>query len=341
MWVLVACADGPRAPACAPDGPHLLVATTDFSSGALAAVATDGSCVADAIASAGPDPLVRWLEDRAVVADRTGGNAIRTYLPGAYSAPEREFAVDVGGNVHDVAQVGDTLLISLFDRAEVVATDLDGAEIGRVDLAAHADADGLPEADRFGIADGRLLLAVQRLARTGSTWPPAGEGRVLEIATDALEVAAAWDAGTDPKLALDLVLTGVFFEPDGALHGFDAGLGPPVATEAALGYDLSGVAAVGDHAVVLGLGFPRGDGTYGPQHVDCVDLRDGAVTPGLETGAWPVDLAAGDGAVYVALRASWSEAGANAVLRVDPVTCAVETLAEAFLLEPFALAHIP
>ena len=75
MWLLLAaCSDPPR-PTCTPDSSHLLLVTTDYDAGALAAVELDGSCVADPIASSGTDPLVRWLGDRVAVIVDGGATA--------------------------------------------------------------------------------------------------------------------------------------------------------------------------------------------------------------------------------------------------------------------------
>lgn len=350
LALLAACADPPR-PTCTPATPHLLLATTDYEAGALAAVDLDGTCVADPIATSGTDPLVRWLGDRLAVADRSGGNTVRLYRPGDYAVPEVEFAALRGGNVHDVARVGDEVWITQFDLAELLVTDLDGREVARVDLSAHADADGIPETDRIMVLDGRPLVAVQRLDRDDG-YAAAGDGRVLEVDPAAHTVLRAWDAGPDPKIfdhptdpTAVLVLTGVFHAPDGALHVLADGLGPPIVREADLGYDLSGVAGVGEDLVVLGLGYDIDDDSITVEddgaRIDCVRLADGAVTPGMETLAWPVDLVAGPDAVYVAMRTGWAEETADSVLRVDPVTCAIEEIASGFTLDPFALALVP
>jgi hypothetical protein len=242
-----------------------------------------------------------------------------------------------------VARVGDELWIAEYDLDLLLVTDLDGEELARVDLSAHADADGIPETDRVVVADGRPLVAVQRLDRD-DRYAAAGDGRVLELDPDTHPILRHWDAGPDPKIVADptdpaglLVLTGVFHEPDGALHRFADGLGAPIVSEATLGYDLAGVAGVGEQLVVLGLGFGDAD----PAHVDCVDLVSGRVIAGLETFAFPVDLVAGEDAVYVAVRTGWADEAADTVLRVDPATCAVDELARGFTLDPFGLALVP
>lgn len=347
LLLLAACAD-PEPPECDPGEPHVLLATTDYEAGALAAVALDGSCVADPLATSGPDPLVRWVGDRAAVADRSGGNAVRLYRPGAYGAPDVEFAADRGANVHDVARAGDALFVTQYDSDELLVADLRGRELARVDLADHADADGIPEADRIVVAGGTPLVALNRLDRDRG-YAPAGDGRILALDPDTFAITSATDAGPDPKIFAGptgvLVLTGVFHVPDGALHAFDGALGPPIVREADLGYDLSGVAGIGEDVVVLGLGYDVDDDAITVEddgaRIDCVHLPDGTVTPGLETLAWPVDLVAGPDAVYVAMRTGWAEEAADSVLRVDPATCTIEELASGFTLDPFGLALVP
>ncbi len=341
MW---ACLPAPPEPTCPPpEGEHLLVATTDFEVGALAVVDLETGCVGDSVASVGPDPLLRPLGDLVAVANRSRGDALALYEPGAYERPVAEFVLEVAGNAHDVVQRGDELLVPLYAVPEVVVADLDGVERGRIDLSAHDDGDGNVEADRVVIVGGRPVVALQRLSATGSVWLPAGPGHLVALDVDALAVGEWWEVGTNPRIgphpgghdALTL-LTGRFFEPDGALYALQPGGDPDeLLAEAALGLDLTHAGGVGDRLVVVGVGFELGDRF----RVDCLDLVEGDLVPGVETDAWPVDAVAGDDEVYVAVRPNGGR-GPSEVWRVDLHSCAVEVLADGLLLPPYALARV-
>lgn len=339
LAALIGCVDGGTP--CALAVPQLALVTTDYQSGLLATVdpATGATC--DALAVLGPDPAIRSTAAGVVVFDRTGGSSLRVYASGAYDRPVIERATEPGVNLHDVARVGEEWWLAPYERAEVVRWSEDGTVLGTVDLSAHADADGLPEIDRFVATDAGLFVGLQRLDRDAG-WAPR-DGRVV-----ALDPApgAWWDVGPNPKIYADpsdprrvLALTGAFFAADGALVRLDPDVDDGVTTlvsEAALGYDLSGFAGVGSHGVVLGVDFVVG----GPSRYDCVDLETGAVTSGGSDAGWFVEAVAGPDLVYVASRTGWAGDPRDRVLAVDPETCATTTLSEGFALDPFGAVYI-
>lgn len=354
-WVSVtACGPGADRTPCPPGGAHLVLATTDYESGALATVNLDDGCVADPIATSGTDPLVRAWADTVVVADRTGGDAVRVYRPGDYAAPVAEFVADPGGNLHDVAPVGDELWFALYERDHLVRTDLGGRALGDVDLRAWSDADGIPEADRLVETDAGLFVSLQRLDRADG-FAPAEDGLVVRLDPSTGASTGTWSPGPNPKLAADpsdpralLALTGRFFEADGALvriapdaTGADADVDgvTTVVDEQDLGFDLSGLAGLAGgsaSAVVLGVDFDVG----GPSRIACVDLATGAVTDGATSAGWFVDAVPGPDGVYVAARSGWSGTPVDAVFAVDPATCDVVELATGFTLDPYGLAWV-
>lgn len=343
LW-FVACAS-PPAPGCRPAGPHLLVAATDFEVGALGVVAEDGGCVADAVATVGPDTVLRRVGDRVAAIGRTGGDRLRLYDFGRYDAPALEVALEAGSNTHDAARIGDELWLTAWERADLRVLGLDGRERARVDLSAHADADGLPEPDLAVVLGDRLYVALQRLDRRQG-FGAGGDGRVVEIDPATREILRHWDTGPNPKLyphpsdpgAL-VVLSGVFFEVDGDLRVLapDAGLGPPLRREADAGADFTVLAGTAAGAVLLSVDPEVG----GPSRVDCLSLPDGADLGGFRTEAWPVAAVAGDdGGVWVAVRENLG-AGEGAVWRVDPTDCEVVPVAEGWRLDPFDPVWVP
>lgn len=344
--LLVGCGPAAGGPDCALEAEHLLLATTDFEVGALAAVDARG-CVRDTLASTDTDPLVRALPGGWVaVADRARGDALRLYEAGRYEAPRFEVVVEPEGNLHDVARVGDELWLAPFERPALVRTDLDGNRLGTVDLSAWADEDGLPEVDRVIPGPTRVYVGLQRLIRGGSVWQ-ADEGVIVAVDPDdpdagPVEVARP---GPNPKLAPDpsdperiLALTGRYGSGDGALVVVDPaeGTAVPLVSEADLGFDLSAVAGIGQHAVLLGVDFAAD----GPSRLVCVDLATGAVTDGRTTDGWFVDAAAGPDQVYVGVRTGFAGARADGVLAVDPATCGSDPVVDDLALDPYALAWV-
>ncbi|HHO50380.1 MAG TPA: hypothetical protein ENK18_05780 [Deltaproteobacteria bacterium] len=347
LILLAACEPAPPERDCALGPEHLVIATTDYVSGALAAVDPQTGCVADLLSSLGPDPLVRALGDRVAVVDRSGGDTLRLFEVGAYERPVVEVVLEVEGNIHDVERVGDQLLVTLYDRDQVVVTDLDGVELGRIELGAHADADGVPEADQIEVVDSIPWLSLQRMTR-GARWSADQPGRLVPLQLDTLTTGAPLEIGDNPRLVSDplgglAVLTGIFAEPDGALHPIDLqqGLLPPLVTEGELAMDLTHLVGLGpddDRAVLLAVPFAEGQ----PSELLCLDRLTGAVTPGLQTDGWLRDAVAALGRVWVIERTGWGAAAgrAAALHTVDPASCTVERVTEAFALDPDSIAFV-
>ncbi len=329
---------------CDLSGPHVVVATTDFRVGALAAVTPDG-CVADRLSSTSGDAVVRATEERLWVLNRTGGDALLAYPHGDYRAPEIELGAYRHDNPHDLVRVGDQLFLSLYERSELVVLDAsDGAEIGRIDLSGEADADGLPEADALLVLEDKVYLSLQRMDRTGLAWVPSGHGTVIRIDPESWAIDGRWETEGNPKMVAFgqsiAVMSGTYFEADGSLEVLDVHMsGPdalqPVLSEEDLGFDLGGAAAW----VVLGTAFEEGgDGVIG-----CVS--GGAFTEAHRGTAWfaeAVEADAVDMDVLVASRKNWDLAKDDGgLLSVDSDDCSVTELSFPTLLDPFSLAVVP
>jgi hypothetical protein len=236
------CVD-PRRPSCEVAGAHLLIASTDYQSGVLGAVALDGSCLAEPVASSGTDPLVRALPEYLLYADRTGGDGVRLYEPGSYGRPVREFALPAGGNTHDVVQVGEELYFARYESSALWVTDLDGRPRRTIELGdGRPDPDGVPEVDRFVVVGERVFVSLQHVDR-GTGWPVAnGPGELVEVDTRA--VIDRIEVGPNPRVwpARDgvFVASGLFFALDGTVEHVTAdGVRTELATEAALGFDVT------------------------------------------------------------------------------------------------------
>ena len=332
-WLLTACTPEPQAHDCDLSGPHVVVATTDFVTGALAASTPDG-CVADRLASTSGDAVVRRSDERVWVLNRPGGNTLLGFGLGSYSVPEVEVVVSQGGNAHDLVQVGDRLFVSLFDEARVVVLDLDGGWVGDVDLAPFADGDGLPEVDALVATEAGLFAALQRLDRDDG-WVGT-EGQVVRIEPDSLEVVEAYVTGPNPRLfpASDgrslVALTGHFFTADGALERLEPGVGVTevVLAESELGLDL-GWAAGG---VLTGTGLQVGDDSVLGRWSD-----DAGFVVLEQSQAWYAEGVQAGGAVVAATRRGFGGAGQAGLRWVEG-----EGVREVsgFALDPFSVVWV-
>ncbi|MCB9687636.1 MAG: hypothetical protein H6738_11630 [Alphaproteobacteria bacterium] len=339
-WLPFACVT-PETPSCLEPGePHLVVATTDLETGALAAISLDGGCVEDRLATLSGDPLVRSLGDRVVAADRTGGDAIRVFEAGAYGAPLAEFSVGRAVNVHDVARDGDRLVVAPYDTDALVVTGLDGAELGRLPLGSLADADGIPEVDRLVWLDGVLHASLQLLDRSDGSYRPTGPGLLVPLDLDGLDAGAPVALGPNPRVLADpldpgavTVATGRFYVPDGEVGTFD-GAWHPLTDESTLGFDATHVLRVGERVIVVGVDLDVG----GPSHVACI-AADGTVAHATDPG-FLVDAVTDGERVWLADRVSWNGGGAGAVLTLDPAGCALSVLTDATSLDPYGLALV-
>jgi len=333
-WVWGCAAPAPAPHGCDLSGSHLLVATTDFQVGALAAIDLQTGCVADRLASVGPDPLVRMLDASVVVASRGQGDTVWRFDPGVYDRPIAEFVPQVAGNVHDVVQIGEALWLTLYEEPHLQVTDLWGAPLGTVPLGDHADADGIPEADRAVVVDGVLHVALQRLDRGGGgLWPAAGPGRLIAVDPVSWTELGWFALGDNPRLVPGdplRALTGVFGAPDGAEVAIDLVAGAVVETglaEADAGLDF-GVAAGGVVAAH----------SFAPDQQAFALLCDGGAAR-LDVDGWPIALIEADGAVYAAVRGVGG-AVISEVWRVDPETCAIEVVAADLAFSPYGLAFV-
>ncbi len=190
----------------------VFVTTTDFSTGgyatvdldtATAWVAPDTSETADIVSS---DNAVASYGGRVYVINRSAGNI--TVLDGAdLTTAVTQFSTGDGSNPHAMAFAsGDKAYVSLYGEDYLlIANPADGTELGRVDLSAFADDDGIPEASPMVIVGGKLFVAVQRLDRD-AWFAPTGASYLVVIDTATGEVVDA-DPST-PDVADPIMLTG-------------------------------------------------------------------------------------------------------------------------------------
>jgi len=304
-----------------------VVATTNYSTGALATVDLGSGCVQDRHSSRlGGDPLLVSVGDQLAVVLRGDGDVIRLYEPGSWRSPTREIAVPVGSNIHDVFVRDDRLFATAYDGAELLVYDLASEHwLTGVDLSPYADEDGLPEADRVHGTEAGLMVALQRLNRDDG-WS-SGEGRILTVDTERLEVVAEQATGPSPKLFEDRVLSGVYGSLDGALETLE---GEVLLTELDEGFDFA-VYGARD-----GLSLLAGSTLEGRTRLLCHDGDGWQQGPLLD--AWVSDLVPiGDGGAVLATRTGWNPDATSGLVTLDMATCEVEGDPIHLSLEPYSL----
>lgn len=353
--LLTACGPGPGGPLeCGAD--HGLVLTTsDFTVGALATVGSEGR-LQDTIATVGGDGIVR--EDGGAVwqLNRSGGDTVRRYRPGALCEPEWEVALERGANAHDVLVVDDAVWVAQYDLGVLARLDAaTGDPLPGIDLGQLGIEGGVLGADTLVEHQDTVVLALQRFDRTVVPWVPE-PGLILQLDRDGALLGAR-EVGPSPRIAphplqpgLLLLVTGTYGLPDGGLSTYDPATGEvsTVVSEEALGRDIEmeGLAVSGQTAVLL-VGdfdlFPGGEGEApdtAKAGVACVDLDTGDVRSGPEEAGWFVDAADVDGTVWVGIRRGWGAAAAPGLLPVDPTSCSAVAERLHTTLEPYSLTSV-
>lgn len=137
-----------------------------------------------------------------------------------------------GSNPYNAVFYGERAFISLYEEPSLLVARWDtGQELGRVDLSAWADSDGIPEASRLFHANGLLFLTLERMDR--ELWRPAGESMLLAIDPERLEVTGSMvlpadnPAGGDWSLQGSLAwtaATGAYLSDSGDGLALDGGL---------------------------------------------------------------------------------------------------------------------
>ena len=167
----------------------LFVITTDFATGSTAFLAADAAEAEANLLGIHSDAVGHYHDGRVYIVNRLGQDNILVLDAMDLRTPLTQFSVGNGANPHDIEIVApDKAYISLYDAASLlIVNPQDGAESGRIDLSAFADADGLPEVSQIVRVGDRLYLSCQRLDRNGS-WGPADVSYliVVDLATDAL-----------------------------------------------------------------------------------------------------------------------------------------------------------
>jgi len=247
------------------------VITTNFMAGSFATVDLDEP---RAVSRSTPqrrvhsDAVVRTRRELIYVVNRRFGDNIQILDPADDFKTQLQCSVGNGTNPHDIAfAADDKAYVSLFEEPELLIVNpavRGGCRdfiLGRIDLGAVADADGVPDMDQMAVVDGRLYVALQRLDINSVLRQPAGKGAlaVIDIATDTL-VDTIELSGENPFSAtkgltvrggkLYVAQAGIFNVMDGGIERVDLASGQAegfFVTEAQLGGDITDFVLVSDH----------------------------------------------------------------------------------------------
>jgi len=173
----------------------VFVVTSDFQTGSFASFPlSDPTRVTSNIAEIHSDAVARSHDGLVYVVNRLGADNIQALDPRAGFATRWQCSVGNGANPHDIIFAApDKAYVTLYGRTTLAIVDpsagptCDGFLRGTIDLAAFADADGLPEMDQGIIVGGRLYVTVQRLNRRNFFRPTdRSEIVVIDVATDTI-----------------------------------------------------------------------------------------------------------------------------------------------------------
>lgn len=335
---------------------HLVLTTTDYTTGALARIDPDGA-VSDGLLPVSSDAAVTHQDGKVYVLNRSSENTVQVFDSGDYSMPALEFSTGDGSNPHDVAACGGKLFVSLYSQDHLGVYDAaSGLATGTVDLSAFDDGDGSPEADGMMVSsNGHLYVALNQLDYIKTYASADGSGTLVKVDCSTNTVVGSWHVGPNPRLQVHpdqpdqaLLTGGDYYLPDysgpkldGGIWVFDTTtdtLAGPFLSEADVGYNLGGIAGDGQgHAITT---FDDGYSWS----VVCLSFFDWSYSV-IEGDNWFAGGMAADpdGGVWVSLNQGFTYGGGTVtpgVGRYDPVNC-VRSGSATTALPPSAITAVP
>ncbi len=167
----------------------LFIVTSDFVTGSTALWDQQQDQAQINLLNIHADAVGTYHDGRVYIINRLGQDNILVLDESDLTAPLTQFSVGNGTNPHDIEIVApDKAYITGYDTTDLlIVNPASGDELGRIDLSAFADGDGLPEVSQIVRVGQRLYLTCQRLDR-GGTWGPVDDSFmiVIDIETDTL-----------------------------------------------------------------------------------------------------------------------------------------------------------
>lgn len=245
------------------------VVATDFETGSFGTISLDDPRMFTPISSQRSihsDAVARSFRGLLYVVNRFFGDTIQVLDPARDFATRVQCLTGAFSNPQDIAFLDrEKAYVSLFGGTDVLVVDptpppdCGGFIRGRIDLAAFADADGLPEMHHMAIIGDRLYVALQKLDQA-NFFVPADKGSiaVIDVNTDTVagEIVLSGSnpfsqgkglAIRDGKLLISQA--GFFGRLDGGIERVDPESGRAegfFVTEADLGGDVTDFAIVSD-----------------------------------------------------------------------------------------------
>jgi len=181
----------------AKSGKSLVVATTDYQTGALALLNLETRISNLNFSPIHSDALVRvypGISDLFVI-NRLGGDNLQR-ISRSSGRTLKQIALGQWSNPQDMAVEGDYGYVSCLGKNALLKINLNnGNLIKNIDLSQFADSDGLPEANQMAWVNNNLWIQVQRLNQKAG-FVPAGNSLVaildthFDIVTNSLELKA-------------------------------------------------------------------------------------------------------------------------------------------------------
>lgn len=287
-----------RAPHAIPPPGSALVVTTDYETGAYAAIDPSSYVAVSNIDIIHKDAICRAdpTTGHVFIVSRLGADAIDIVdIYGTWDIAT-EYSVGAGTNPQDIAVVSASraYVARYAESSLLVLNPFTGAQSGSVDLAAYADADGLPEAAWMLARGDKIYVALQKLVDAEVD----GRSSILVIdATTGLVEKEIVLAGANMygKLryaaAVDripLIEVGAFGALDGGIQLLDPAtdtVSAYIVTEQVLGGDLSDAVIASVTRGYAVIGVPNGNGQE--THLVAFDPSTGAVGETLiESDGW-------------------------------------------------------
>jgi len=182
---------------CPREDSRAFVVATDFQTGSFATVTLDEP---RQVVKANPqrrihsDAVARTYGGLVYVVNRFFGDNIQVLDPASDFATVWQCSTEAKSNPHDIAFASPSkAYVSRSDKTSLWIVDPSAPpgcanfKIGEIDLAAFADADGIPEMDQMAMIGRRLYVLIQYLNRD-AVFAPAGPGRIAVIDIDSDEV---------------------------------------------------------------------------------------------------------------------------------------------------------
>jgi hypothetical protein len=171
-----------------------VIVTTDFETGRLAVTRAERPRRAHVLDTPiHADAIVRASGGQVFVVNRLGGDNVQVLDPRRLTT-RLQCSTGTRSNPHDIAVVAPTkAYVTRHGEPDLWIVDpsarsCDRFRIGRIDLGAFADADGIPEMNQLAVVGSRLFVTLERLDRLHG-FDPAREGAlaVVDTTADAVE----------------------------------------------------------------------------------------------------------------------------------------------------------